>query len=296
MKNRGLVALITTLILGLVAAPSFAQEAKKPDEEKAAEHKRQRRLIDSCGGLYTYGTYLKGKFRRKNSRESMLRDGLGLGTICNYSNRSRFTYGLGIEFYSGLFQFTHNEDSLQGSVSVLEMGFKGSLGISVDLHRVKIGLTLGAQQTVSSNANISSMRIKLPGDGGWFDVKDLANQYLTIDGYLQVLEAGLDAEFPLPQWLFIPKNVFVTGGVLLQNYGLNISTKLDDDGRRILEALHYDTSSVERTFNNSSNFVNIHPGLTWCSKKFCTSADVYWGIYRDDKWAWRFMLTERVKL
>lgn len=296
MKNRGLVALITTLILGLVAAPSFAQEAKKPDEEKAAEHKRQRRLIDSCGGLYTYGTYLKGKFRRKNSRETMMRDGLGLGTSCNYSNRSRLTYELNTEFYSGLFQFTHNEDALQGSVSVIEMGFKTSLGISVDLHRIKIGLTLGVQQTISKNADIGNMRIKLSGDGGWFDVKDLANQYLTISGDLQVLEAGLDVEFPLPQWLFIPKGVSVISGALLQRYNLNINTKLDDDGRRILQALHYDVSSVERTFKNSSNFVNIHPGLKYCSKKWCTLLDLHWGIYREDKWAWSLTLTEAVKL
>lgn len=281
MQKRSLTALIAVLLVGEFATPAFADEVKEPIKS-AAKQKHPRRQIASCG-LYSSGTYLYGNFNRKDNRETMVRDGLGLGTSCNYNNRSRLTFGLNTEFYGGLFKFTHDEDALQGSVKVLEMGFKQSVGVSLDLHRVKIGLTLGVQQTVGNNASIGSMRIKLVG--GWFDVKDLANQHLIISGDLQVLEAGLDVEFPLP------RSFSIISGAVLQRYSLDINTKLDDDGRRILEALHYDIGKVERTFNSSSNFFNLHPGVKWCSKKLCTRLDVNWGFFRKAKWAASATLT-----
>lgn len=279
-NNSSLAMLIIALFTGVSVTSASAQEAKKPVK---AEHKHPRKQIASCR-LYSDMSYLSGQLNHTHNDESLVRQGLALGTRCSYNNRSRFTLGLEEKFYSGEFHFNHREESLDGSVSAVEVGFEVALNAALDLHRVRFSLRAGVQQTVSNHAHIDNLRIK-QGDS-WLDETDLANEFLSIDGDLQVLELGLDVEFPLPYGFFIG-----FGGEL-QGFNVNVNTTLDDEGRRILEALQYDIAKVERPFHNSATFFSLHPALTWCSKKWCTSVKGTWGVFEEKRGALGVTLEE----
>ncbi|KKR35540.1 MAG: hypothetical protein UT67_C0001G0045 [Candidatus Magasanikbacteria bacterium GW2011_GWA2_40_10] len=286
MKNRSLALFAVALSFGLSEAYAFADdEVKEPVKAKVGQ-KRSRKQIASCG-LYSSAAYLTGKFNSEESNDSLARTGGILGASCSYNNRSPYSFGIDVEMYGGKFHFNHDEESIRGSVSYVEMGFTERVKASIETHGVKIGLMAGVQKTVSNRFKVDSLEIKV--GGGWFEFKDLAAEHLSSSGDLEIWQAGLDVEFPLP------KHLAITFGAMWQRYVVDVSLKLDDEGKDLLETLHYDIDKVERDFNNSANFFYIHPGIKWCWNKFCASLDVDWGIFKKTKWSGGVRLTVGAK-
>ena len=120
--------------------------------------------------------------------------------------------------------------------------------------------------------------------GGWFDFKDFATEHRNSEGELEIWEAGLDVTFP-----FRRKFSF-TFGALWQRYNLDLRVRIDDDGRRVLEALDYDADSVNRDFKHSAHFFYLTPGVKRCGGRWCTSLTVPWGVFKPNKWSWGAVL------
>ena len=124
MKNRSLVMLVFSLTSGLFAASALADETKDSQEEadsaqpaaKSETEKPKAKAgkppIAWCS-LYENFKYLTGEFDKlvevpqamgapfqyQRATDKLDRVGLGTGVSCNYSNRSRFTLGIGTELY-----------------------------------------------------------------------------------------------------------------------------------------------------------------------------------------------------
>jgi len=297
MKNRGLMSLFVILIIS-AAAPAFAQKVckhkkvnsetvplKKTEKPKKSvvEPKTHPRTGFSSCGLYLAGSYMIGEFSPSDGNDHLTREGMGTGVTCNYGNhRSRFGFAAGLESYLGRFLLRHEEDNLKGSASYAEMGFKGWLKLLFDLYPVKLGLLLGLEQTHSSRFHVDSLQVDF--GSGWFDVRDIAAEHLTSNGELDILEAGLEAKFPLY------KNLSITFAVLWQRFHGSVKVKLDSEGKRFLEALYYDADKVNREFEYSTNFIYLTPGLKWCRKKLCASLGLDWGIFKEERYSWGLKL------
>ncbi len=308
MKNRGLVTLISALIIGLFATPAFAEAEEEETPEKAnptparlasesvagrppiaksgagkeeKAHKPPRNPIASCG-LYSNVKYLTGEFSGSESSDQFVRKGLGLGASCNYSNRSRLSLGVGAEFYLGKFLLNHEEDSLKGSASYLEVGFKEWLSATLNLNDVKIGALVGMERTNSSRFRVNSAQANF--GGGWLNLTKFAAEHLSSSGELEIWEAGLDVRFPFH------RNFSVTFGGLWQRYQVVVRLKLDDEGRDALEALNYNVKNIEKDFKRSADFFYLTPGVKWCKKELCVSLTVPWGVFTANNWLWGTVL------
>lgn len=285
MKNRGLAALIVALVLMLFVDPTFAEEAKEPkaenDKKPEMVHKPYRTPTAWCS-LYSKLMYLTGEFSGSDRADRFVREGLKLGASCNYNNNSRLTLGVGTEFYLGKFHLNHAEDGLQASVSYLEAGFKEWLSATLDLHPIKIVAIAGLERTNSSGFTVNSLQVDF--GGGWYNFKKFAEEHLSSSGELEIWEAGLNVEFPFR------RKFSLTFGGLWQRYEVTVRVRLDAEGKRVLEALEYDVSKVERDFKRSRNFFYLTPGAKWCGEKLCASLVVPWGVFQADKWSWGLAL------
>jgi hypothetical protein len=282
MKNRGLAALISALLIGLFATPTFAEEEDTPRLEKPkVAPKRHRPPIAWCG-LYANLRYLTGEFIGSEKSDKFVREGLSWGASCNYSNRSRLTLGVGAEFYMGRFLLDHEEDGLKGSASYLEVGFKEWMKATLNLNGVKISALVGLERTNSNRFKVSSAQVDF--GSGWLNLTKFADEHLSSSGDLEIWEAGLDVQFPFR------RNFSVTFGALWQRYQVAVRLNLDDEGRRVLEALEYDVTKIEKDFQRSRNFFYLTPGVKWCKKDLCVSLTVPWGVFKAKKWLWGAVL------
>ncbi len=277
MKNRGLAMFFVVAVIGLCATQASAKKAKKH---------RARKPAGSCG-LYLDWRYLTGNFSSESSSDEFYRQGWGFGAKCSYNNYSRLTFGVGAEIYSGSLQLNHANESLEGSVSYVELGFKEWVRAVYDFNHVKVGALAGIQNVNGGRFKINRMQVDF--SDRWFDITKLASEHLTSVGRLGILEAGLDVEFPLP------KRLSITFGVLWQRYNVFMSIKIDDEGKDILNALNYDVANVERELKSSPNFFYLNPGVKWCGKHFCSSLVVPWGVFQEKKWSWGLALGTEVR-
>lgn len=282
MNNRALATLAMAIVLGLFTTPASAQKKAKE------EHKSSNIPVASCD-LYSKGTYLIGSFDSKkfDTTDRFTRKGLVLGTGCYLHNRSKFSLGLGAEFYLGNIHFEHEETILKGSFSYLETGFKQWIKAALALHRVHIGLGAGVQITRSSRFGLNSLQVNLGGD--WFDLTEFGAEHLTSKGKLQIWEIGLDTSFPFN------RNLSFTFGLLWQRYLVNAHFDFDMEAKEIFEALHYDINSVKQDFNQSVDFFYITPGAEWCGKNVCASLIVPWGVFVSKAWSWGSALEIKLK-
>lgn len=295
MKYSSFLKLNIALAISLLTAPAFAED--KTDSTPATDEsgeagppkasKSPRPPAAWCG-LYSKLVYLTGEFSGSDRTDNFVRDGLKLGASCNYNNNSRLTLGLGAEFYIGKFQLNHAEDLIQASISYLEKGWKEFASLTFDLHPIKIVALMGVENTYSSRFKLGSLQVDL-GNGDWLNLKKFASEHLTSNGELEIWEAGLNVEFP-----FRKRSSFTFGG-LWQRYGVVVHVNLDAEGKRVLEALNYDSGKVDRDFERSRNFFYLTPGLKWCGKKFCTSLVVPWGVFQPDKWSWGVVMGTEMK-
>ncbi len=285
MKNRGLAISSIALVIGMLASSfAFGQSADKKPEPA---HKSNDTASTRCG-LYWDGTYMNGEFDDSDSQDHFLREGMGFGPSCSYNNHSRVSFGIGGEFYFGRFRFDHTEDNLRGSATYLEKGFKEWLSATLNFHSIMISGLVGYESTNSSGFKISNVDVDI--GNGWFDVTDLARQHLSSSGGVETWDVGLGVEFP-----FHHHNLSFMFGGLLQQYNLVLHLSSDSEGNKLLEALNYDTSKVNRDFSHSTAFVSLTPGLKWSTKYFDTTLTVPWGVFRPNKWTWGAVLKTEVK-
>lgn len=284
MKNRSLLIFVISLVIGFFVTSAFADkknvDKKEKKVEKTEKPKKSHRRVASCG-LYASLSHLTGEFNGSDSSDRLVRKGFAPAMTCSY-NRGRTTLKFGSEFYIGDFRLTHEEDGLKGTASYLEVGFKEWVKAILNLPPVKLGVTFGVQRTRGSRFDVENVEVDF--GGGWFDFTELATEHLSSSADLQIWEVELDAKFPFR------KNWAVTFGVLWQNFSGGVRVKVDEEGRELLESLHYNVDKVDRKFDFSTQFFYFTPQVERCEKNWCTALKVPWGVFKSDKWSWGLTL------
>ena len=287
MKNRPLVALIAVFVNGLFLTSALAEEAKEPENaEVETQEKPIKRRIAWCG-LYEHFQFLTGEFDKSGGTDHLERNGLGTGMSCNYNNRSRLSFAVGAEFYIGKLEFTHEQATLKGSASYVEIGMKEWLRAALNLNGVKIGVLAGVEFTRSNSFELESLQMDF--GGGYLDLTKFGNDHLSSTGELEIWELGLNAEFPFR------KKFSVTFGALYQKPHVVVRVKIDDEVRKTLQAFNYDVSKVEREYDHSANFFYLTPGVKWCGDRVCVALTVPWGVFLAKQWAWGLGLKTDIK-
>ncbi len=292
MKNRPLVTLAFVLINGLFATSALADEASSdgadPEEnsEKPVADKSGKNPIAWCA-LYEHFKLLTGEFNGSNGTDKLDRAGVGTGVRCTYSNRSRLALTVGTELYVGRLNFRHEQDTLRGTASYIEVGFKEWVRATLNLNGVKISTMLGLEKTNSGSFKLKSLQMDL--GGGYLDLTKFGAEHLSSDGELEILELGLDVEFP-----FRRKFSF-SFGTLYQKPHVVVRVKVDDEVRKTLEAFNYDITKVEREYNRSTNFFYLTPGVKWSGERLSISLTVPWGVFVAKQWSWGAGLKTELK-
>ena len=263
MLTRGKIIAFSVILLAIDCSIAAANDHKDKSRLGCSVQMRVERL--------------EGAYRTWYADDRFSNSELGFGLDCFY-RYGRLRLNSGAEITVGDLFITHEDQSLDLTLYAPQQSPRGWVGLTLSVLKRLVITAHGRFRVIpETTLEITDLWLKYGGGGG-YDFTVLGKKHVTVQGSLDIWEAGAGGTFKVSSWLSTSLDV------MWQRYSLDLEAGLDAYAQNILKAYGGYLEDVVEV-GADADFVLFTPEVAACPfDRVCVSVSMPLAIMGEDRW------------